>query len=199
MHKLLLMIKLHGVKKMDTLKDLLFLKQGRWGLSTLFEGLIYQDTSTHSLKNSLIIAHEDKATSNLFAMSKLFNEELPEVIRPMIKYSNEKALVFENPINDLIEKRQNPGLRSKITVATAGTTEAGRSATIHNLHASEVAFFPNARTTMLGLLQCVPDEMSTLVVLESTANGVGDWFHDMWQKAVKGENEYIPIFFTLVY
>jgi len=31
-------------------------------------------------------------------------------------------------------------------------------------------------------------------VLESTANGVGDYFHDMWQKATRGENDFIPIF-----
>jgi len=176
------------------LKRFIILKARQMGLSTVFEGLIFHDTSTNSFKNSFIIAHEDKATQNLFAMSKLFYDEIPEVIRPMVKYSNEKALVFENPSNDLKEKKENPGLRSRITVATAGTTEAGRSATIHNLHASEVAFFPDARTTMLGLLQSVPDEMNTLVVLESTANGVGDYFHSMWQKAVRGENEFIPVF-----
>lgn len=176
------------------LKRFIILKARQMGLSTVFEGLIFHDTSTNSFKNSFIIAHEDKATQNLFAMSKLFYDELPEVIRPMVKYSNEKALVFENPSNDLKEKKENPGLRSRITVATAGTTEAGRSATIHNLHASEVAFFPDAKTTMLGLLQSVPDEMNTLVVLESTANGVGDYFHSMWQKAVRGENEFIPVF-----
>jgi len=186
--------KINWCEKNNHLKRFIVLKARQMGLSTLFEGLIFQDTVTNSFKNSMIIAHEDKATSNLFQMSKLFNEELPDVLRPMIKYSNEKALVFENPNNDLLDKQKNPGLRSKITVATAGTTEAGRSATIHNLHASEVAFFPDARTTMLGLLQSVPDEMNTLVVLESTANGVGDWFHDMWQKASKGENEFIPIF-----
>ena len=176
------------------LKRFIVLKARQMGLSTLFEGLIFQDTSTNQFKNSMIIAHEDKATQNLFAMSKLFLDELPDVLRPMIKYSNEKALVFENPSNDIEDKKQVPGLRSKITVATAGTTEAGRSATVHNLHASEVAFFPDAKITMLGLLQSVPDELNTLVVLESTANGVGDWFHEMWQKASKGENEFIPVF-----
>ena len=178
----------------NKLKRFIVLKARQMGLSTLFEGLIFQDTSTNSFKNSMIIAHEDKATQNLFSMSKLFYDELPDVIRPMVKYSNEKALVFESPSNDISEKQQNPGLRSKITVATAGTAEAGRSATVHNLHASEVAFFPDAKTTMLGLLQSVPDEMNTLVVLESTANGVGDWFHEMWQKASRGENEFIPVF-----
>lgn len=178
----------------NKLPRFIVLKARQMGLSTMFEGLIFQDTSTNQFKNSMIIAHEDKATQNLFAMSKLFLDELPDVIRPMVKYSNEKALVFENPSNSASDKKETPGLRSKITVATAGTTEAGRSATIHNLHASEVAFFPDARKTMVGLLQSVPDEMNTLVVLESTANGVGDWFHDMWQKASKGENEFIPIF-----
>lgn len=181
-------------EKNNKLKRFIILKARQMGLSTVFEGLIFHDTSTNSFKNSFIIAHEDKATQNLFAMSKLFYDELPEVIRPMVKYSNEKALVFENPSNDIKEKKTNPGLRSRITVATAGTTEAGRSATIHNLHASEVAFFPDAKTTMLGLLQSVPDEMNTLVVLESTANGVGDYFHSMWQKATRGENEFIPVF-----
>ena len=176
------------------LKRFIVLKARQMGLSTLFEALIFQDTAINPLKNSLIIAHEEPASVNLFNMSKLYYDELPEVIKPMKKYSNGKVLSFENPTIDDAEKQKNPGLRSKITIATAGAGEVGRSATIHNLHASEVAFFPDARKTMLGLLQSVPDEMNTLVVLESTANGVGDYFHDLWQKATKGENEFIPVF-----
>lgn len=176
------------------LKRFIVLKARQMGLSTLFEGLIFHDTANNPFKNSLIVAHEEPASQNLFNMSKLYYEELPDVIRPMKKYSNGKILAFENPENDEEKKKQNPGLRSKITIATAGAGEVGRSATIHNLHASEVAFFPDAKTTMLGLLQSIPDEMNTLVVLESTANGVGDYFHDMWQKATKGENEFIPVF-----
>lgn len=170
------------------------LKARQMGLSTLFEGLIYHDTSTNENKNSLIIAHEEQASSNLFQMSKLFYEEVPDLIRPMKKYANGKVLSFENPANDESEKAKNPGLRSKISIATAGAGEVGRSATYHNIHASEVAFFPDARVTMLGLMQAVPRQPNTMVVLESTANGVGDWFHDMWQKAERGENEYTPIF-----
>jgi hypothetical protein len=175
-------------------KRYIVLKARQMGLSTLFEGLIFQDTSTHENKNSLIIAHEEQASSNLFNMSKLYYENLPDLIRPMKKYANGKVLQFENPTNDDAEKLGNPGLRSKISIATAGAGEVGRSATYHNIHASEVAFFPDAKVTMLGLLQSVPDQSNTMVVLESTANGVGDWFHDMWQKAEKGLNEFTPIF-----
>lgn len=175
-------------------KRYIVLKARQMGLSTLFEGLIFHDTSTHENKNSLIIAHEEQASSNLFNMSKLYYENIPEVIRPMKKYANGKNLVFENPTADENEKLNNPGLRSKISIATAGAGEVGRSATYHNIHASEVAFFPDAKTTMLGLLQAVPDQPNTMVVMESTANGVGDWFHEMWVKAERGENEFTPIF-----
>lgn len=175
-------------------KRYIVLKARQMGLSTLFEGLIFQDTGTHENKNSLIIAHEESASSNLFAMSKLYYEQLPDLIKPMKKYANGKVLTFENPTTDDTEKRENPGLRSKISIATAGAGEVGRSSTVHNLHASEVAFFPDAKTTMLGLLQAIPDQPNTLAVLESTANGVGDWFHEMWMKATRGENEFTPIF-----
>ncbi|NCC88485.1 MAG: hypothetical protein EOM05_11600, partial [Clostridia bacterium] len=175
-------------------KRYIVLKARQMGLSTLFEGLIFQDTANNENKNALIIAHEEAASQNLFGMSKLFYERLPEPIRPMKKYSNGKVLSFENPENDDNVKLENPGLKSKISIATAGTGEVGRSATIHSLHVSELAFFPDAKTTMLGLLQSVPDVPNTMVVLESTANGVGDYFHEIWQKAVKGENEFTPIF-----
>lgn len=176
------------------LKRFIVLKARQLGVSTFFTGTMFHDTATQEFKNTLIIAHEDKATQNLFSMQKLYYDELPDFIRPMKRYSNEKSLSFENPTNDGFEKKENPGLRSKITVATANTLDTGRSATFHNVHASEVAFFPDAKRTMLAILQCVPDELNTMVVLESTANGVGDYFHDMWDKAVKGENEFIPIF-----
>ncbi len=178
----------------NKLKRFIVLKARQMGVSTLFEGLIFHNTANNEHVNSLIVAHEESASTNLFNMSKLFYECLPEVIRPMKKYSNGRILSFENPENDDKIKEKNPGLRSKISIATAGAGEVGRSATLHNLHTSEVAFFPNAQITMLGLLQSVPDEMNTMVILESTANGVGGWFHSMWQKAVKGESDFIPIF-----
>ena len=175
-------------------KRFIILKARQMGISTWAEGQIFARTATRPFINSLIIAHEDTATQNLFNMSKLYYEEMPNEIRPMKKYSNEKALVFENPINDDVEKQKNPGLRSKITVATAGSKEAGRSATINNLHISELAFFPNPEITMLALMQSVPDNLDSMVLIESTANGVGDYFHRMWQQAVRGESDFIPIF-----
>lgn len=176
-------------------KRYIILKARQLGMSTFTEGYIYHDTSTRPYVNSLIIAHEEKATLNLFQMSRLFYEACPLAIRPMKKYSNGKQIVFENPTTDDAEKLVNPGLRSKITIATAGTSDTARSGTYHNVHVSEVAFFPNPENTMLALLQCVPDDPNTFVCLESTANGVGGYFYDMWYAACRGENDFTPIFF----
>jgi hypothetical protein len=173
----------------------IILKARQLGISTFTEAYIYHDTSTRENVNSLIIAHEEKATLNLFNMSRLFYESCPLAIRPMKKYSNGKELVFENPTTDDEEKLRNPGLRSKITIATAGTTDTARSGTYHNVHVSEIAFFPNPQNTMTALLQCVPDEPNTFVCMESTANGIGGYFYDMWNAAVRGENDFTPIFF----
>lgn len=183
----------HQVSKGKPVR-VIWLKARQHGISTYCEGKIFKKTATNPYRNALIIAHEDKATQNLFAMSKLFYESLPPLLRPMKKYSNESALVFENPTNNDEEKYRNPGLRSKITVATAKNVDTGRSAMIQSLHASEVAFWDNPETLMLGILQCVPDLPNTEVYIESTANGVGGYFYDLWQKAVKGENDYLPIF-----
>lgn len=185
---------INETEKKKKLHRYIILKARQLGISTYSTGRMFKDTATRENVNTLIIAHEDKATLNLFNMNKLYYDELPPLLKPMKKYSNERALTFENPTNDEIEKQKNPGLRSKFTIATAGTSETARSGTFHNIHVSELAFFPNAEKTMTALLQCVPDEQNTMVVLESTANGVGGYFYDMWQNAVKGLNDFIPIF-----
>jgi hypothetical protein len=61
-------------------------------------------------------------------------------------------------------------------------------------HGSEVGFWPNAQQHAAGILQAIPDEPGTEVFKESTANGVGNYFHKEWQDAEAGLSEYIAIF-----
>jgi hypothetical protein len=172
----------------------IWLKARQHGISTYCEAKIFHSTANNPFRNAMIISHEDKSTQNLFSMSKLFYEELPAALRPMKKYSNESALSFENPTNNDDEKHKNPGLRSKVTVATAKNVDTGRSSTVHALHCSEVAFWDNPEVLMTGIMQCVPDTPNSMVFIESTANGVGGWFYDFWKKSERGETDYLPIF-----
>lgn len=187
--------KINELKRDGKPVRIIILKARQMGFSTLTEGRIFFETATTKLTNSFIIAHKEEASTNLFNMSKLFYEELPLLLRPMKKASNAKELIFENPTPNLEEKQKAPGLRSKIKIDTAKNLDAGRSSTIHNLHASEVAFWDNAETVMLGLMQAIPNTPNTMAVIESTANGVGGYFYDMWQKAKRGENDFVAMFF----
>ncbi len=59
---------------------------------------------------------------------------------------------------------------------------------------SEVAYWANAAEHAKGIFQAVPHERDTEIILESTANGVGNYFHEQWQLAESGQSEFIPIF-----
>lgn len=173
---------------------LIVLKGRQEGISTVTEALMFQDAATRPLVRTLIVAHRDDATANLFNMNKLFYDCLPAGIQPMRKNSNAKELVFENPTRDEDEKRRNPGLRSRIKCVTAGGKGAGRSDTLTNVHLSEYAFWPgDKKGLMAGVMQAVPDDPNTMVIIESTANGFNE-FKELWDGAVAGTNGWRAVF-----
>lgn len=171
---------------------IIILKSRQMGFSTLTEALIYYRTATRKNVSSFIITHKDEATANLFRMSKLYQEKNP--VRPMLKNSNAKELIFENPTKNAREKEKKPGLRSRIKCSTAGGQGVGRSDTLTNVHASELAFWPgDIAETLSGLMQAVPNTAESLVIIESTANGF-NFFKKLWDDAAAGLNDFIPFF-----
>lgn len=178
---------------------LIILKARQLGFSTLTEGLIFHSCATRENVNALIVAHREDATANLFRMSKLFYDELPKPVKPMLRASNAQELVFENPSKLRSEREAKPGLRSRIRCATAGGRGIGRSDTLQCVHLSEYAFWPDGAdgkaSTLAGILQAVPSMPGTMVVIESTANGFED-FKERWDAAVAGENDFEPVFFA---
>lgn len=173
---------------------IIVLKGRQEGISTATEAVMFHDSATRPMVNTLIVAHQDKATSALFRMNKLFFDCLPKQLQPMRKNSNAKELVFENPTRNEDEKRRRPGLRSRISCVTAGGKGVGRSETFNNVHLSEFAFWSGDKnTTLLGIMQAVPDDVDTMVIIESTANGFNE-FKDLWDGAVAGTNGWRPVF-----
>ena len=165
---------------------IIVLKARQMGFSTETEGIIFKSTATKKNITAGIVAHELSATNNLFEMFKRFYHNLPDALKPETLKSNAKELVFNN--------KEGTGLDSKIQLFTAESGDRlGRSGTFNILHISEYAFWRDQKATLTALLQTVPDEPGTIVIIESTANGY-DEFKERWDKAVAGESEYIPIF-----
>ena len=165
---------------------IIILKARQMGFSTVTEALLFKKTATKHNVSSGIVAHKEDSTTNLFEMSKLYYENLPEPMKPARKKSNAKELVFNNKFNT--------GLNSRIKCMTAGGNGIGRSDTFINLHLSELAFWEgDKKKTLIGLLQAVPNTPDSAVIIESTANGY-EYFKEQWDKAVAGKNEFYPLF-----
>jgi hypothetical protein len=157
------------------------LKARQQGCSSYIGARLYHKV-THSFGiQAFILTHSLEATNNLFKMAKRFYEHTPALVKPQVATNNSKELVFNT-------------LDSGYKLGTAENKNVGRSATIQLAHFSESAFWNNAADHATGVMQAIPNANNTEVILESTANGVGNYFHQEWQKAETGESEFIAIF-----
>ena len=132
-------------------------------------------------KKAFILTHEAEATKNLFDMAKRYYESLPEGLAPKSDASNAKELNFRS-------------LNSGYSVGTAGNKAVGRSQTIQLMHASEAAYYPHAEEHAKGILQAVSNEAGTEIIIESTANGIGNYFYNLWMGAISGQSDFQAIF-----
>lgn len=175
----------------------IILKARQMGISTIVEGLCYWWTSTHKNIVSTIMAHEKKASVNLYDMFKRFHENVHPSFRPSLKYNTKNDLTFD--VEDSVKKHASenglpvPGLASKIDTLVAKDGK-GRSSTNHFFHGSEVAFWEDQADMVSSVLQTIPDAPNTFAFLESTANGVGNYFYNEWMEAEKGEGAFKPFF-----
>jgi len=166
----------------DTGKVRAILLKGRQqGASTYVGGRFIHKTTHNKGVRAFILTHDGESTNALFEMTERYHENLPKYIKPSTSAANAKELHFGV-------------LDSGYKIGTAGNKAVGRGQTIQYFHGSEVAFWLNASEHTKGIMQAVPDADGTEVIWESTANGVGNFFHEQWKLAEKGLSEFIPIF-----
>jgi hypothetical protein len=159
----------------------LILKGRQQGLSTMIQGRFFHKVITRMGTKAYILTHEADATQNLFEMTQRYYNYLPKGLAAKASRISSKELVFDK-------------YQSSYSVGTAGNKGAGRSLTIQLFHGSEIGFWPNAEEHEKGALNAVSDEKGTEIILESTANGIGNYFYNMWKAAESGDSEYIAIF-----
>lgn len=157
------------------------LKGRQQGCSTYIGARFCHRVITNRGVKAFILTHEHEATTNLFDITKRYIENMPAGLCPKPDYSAANKLYFSS-------------FDSGYAIGTAGNKAVGRSQTIQLCHASEAAFWPNAEEHSKGVMQAVSREPGTEIILESTANGIGNYYHKMWQSAHTDLSEYQAIF-----
>jgi hypothetical protein len=113
-------------------------------------------------------------------MASRFYACLPEEFKFKKEKDTEKSMTMEQG--------------SSYTVGTAGSAEVGRGMTVQLFHGSEVAFYENTEQLSTGLMQTVADLPGTEMILESTANGPGNFFYNKVMQAIAGRGDFELIF-----
>lgn len=157
------------------------LKGRQQGISTYISARFFHKVLTVPGTQAFILTHMGDATRSLFAMTKRYNNNLPNGLAPKPDKDNENQLLFN---------KLNSGYR----VGTAGSKEIGRSMTNQLLHMSEYAFYDSHVEIKRGIEQTVADIAGTEKIKESTANGINNSFYLDWQDAKEGKSDAINIF-----
>lgn len=168
----------------------IILKARKEGVTTFYAIMYLDDTLFTPNTTSTIVAHTQDDVKKIFKIVKLAYNHCPDSFamsdgkiwrKPKANYDNVNELTFS-------------GINSTIHVALQG-----RGGTINNLHISEASKIPENAVDerMAAIMESVPNiDFGSNITIESTANGMGGWFHDMWTLAENGESEFNPIFFS---
>tara|TARA_Y100000310_G_scaffold76008_1_gene72423 strand:- start:1096 stop:3060 length:1965 start_codon:yes stop_codon:yes gene_type:complete len=158
---------------------LILLKARQFGGSTKTAAdFTFDALTTHGL-NCRVVAHKDDSLKRLFEMYERFYRYLPEEFKPQLGSGNRKSqsIKFATPLESSIEVM----LPNESGGDQVGAS--GRSMTIHDLHLSEFGHVTNAGGMMRSLRPCVPNEMFTKIIKESSAGPYGNEFHKDWEQA----------------
>lgn len=160
--------------------QVVILKARQIGFSTVVAAEFFRRALIYHHRQTLVAAHKAEAVEGLFNRIRLMHAKLPAKVRPKNVADTKRLMHFEEQ-------------DSRIEVAIANEA---RSFTAQDLHISELAFYANASTFMTSALETCPDEPEATIIVESTPNGIGNEFHDLWVRASRpGSNSsWIPFF-----
>jgi hypothetical protein len=163
-------------------------KARQYGGSTFYQVYMAWIQLRHKTNwNSLIAAHINQAASNIRNMySTLVNNY------SLAEYS---LTPFEGTTNI----KQIAGRSNKITIGSMQNPESIRSDAVAMTHLSEVGLWKKTEgkepeDLVQSVLGTIPNLPLSMVVLESTAKGVDNYFHRTYLEAVRGNSGFSPMF-----
>ena len=129
----------------------------------------------HPEKTIAVLANKGATAREMLARVTLALENLPFFLQPGCRALNKGSIEFSN--NSRI-----------IAAATSGSSIRGMS--VNLLFLDEFAFVERAAEFYTSTYPVISSGKDTKVIITSTANGIGNTYHKIWEGAVQKVNEY---------
>src|SRR6056300_375784 len=131
----------------------------------------------HSEKTIAVMANKGATAREMLGRITLMLENIPFFLQPGCKALNKGSIEFSN--NSRI-----------VAAATSGSSIRGMS--VNLLYLDEFAFVERAAEFYTSTYPVVSSGKETKIIVTSTANGIGNLFHKIWEGAVQKTNEFQP-------
>ena len=131
----------------------------------------------HPEQTIAVLANKGATAREMLARVTLMLENLPFWMQPGCKSLNKGSIEFSN--NSRI-----------IAAATSGSSIRGMS--VNLLYLDEFAFVERAAEFYTSTYPVISSGKNTKVIITSTANGLGNMFHKLWEGAVQSTNQFKP-------
>ena len=128
-------------------------------------------------KTIAILANKGATAQEMLGRVHLMLENLPFFLQPGCKALNKRSIEFSN--NSRI-----------VSAATSGSSIRGMS--VNLLYLDEFAFVEKAADFYTSTYPVVSSGKDTQIIITSTANGIGNMYHKLWEGAMQKVNEFIP-------
>lgn len=173
---------------------LIMLKARQWGGSTLVQMYMAWIQSCHRRNwNSLICAHVKDTAASIRGMYTKMLAAYPSEL-----WEGNCAPQFR-PFERSQNIREISGRGCLVTLGSSENQEAVRGGDYAMAHLSETAFYAStAQRSPDKFIQAICGGIAyhpyTLIAMESTANGVGNYFHSEWLRCSRGKGDKHAVF-----
>jgi len=126
-------------------------------------------------KSIAVLANKGATAREMLARITIMLENIPFFLQPGVKALNKSNIDFSN--------------NSRI-IAAATTGQSIRGLSINLLYLDEFAFVERAAEFYTSTYPVISSGTDTKIIVTSTANGIGNTFHKIWEGSIQGVNEY---------
>lgn len=146
------------------------------GCTTIASGWALWTVIFQHHKTVVILSKGDAESTEVLDRIKLMYDELPEWLKPKLVEDNKHTMRLAN--------------KSIIKSRSSGK-QSGRGLSASILIVDEAAFIENIDTIWAAIYPTISTGGRAFVL--STVNGIGNWYHDVYSKAVEKKNSFNAI------